>query len=126
MDDNSISIIFAVAAAVSVPGLFVMWMVAEFLRDFNPPQARPVRTTNITRTTINIHIHGDLVVQVGDGERRALPAHQVQALLSDAGSTQTVRIVDPETRQFEEYRRGRLVRRGELVGGETCIARRGQ
>ncbi len=125
MNENSTMIVMAVGCAITVPAVVIIFTIVHFLEDFHPPAPAPrQRAARITHNTINIHIHGDLVVQVGDGERRALPARQVQALLSDAGSTQTVRIVDPETRQFEEYRRGRLVRRGELIQMSTSIVKR--
>ena len=110
---TTLGIIVSVTAIFAVPIFFIVILIALHLADCRIA-ARSQRTT----------IELNLIVQVDDGALRALPAHQVQRLLADAGSRQTVRIIDPAKREFDEYRGGRLVRRGELVQTQTAIALR--
>lgn len=120
---DSTEILMVIAVAVSAPGLFIIFLVAQFLSEFQPPAPRVqnTRVTNTTTNTVNIYVQGNLIVQAGDGQQRTLPAHQVQALLAGG---ETVRVIDPDRHTIEEYSRGQLVRRGELVSSETAITRR--
>jgi len=113
---TTLGIIVSVTAMFAVPIFGIVILIALHLAECRIA-ARSQRTT----------IELNLIVQVDGGERRALPVHQVQALLTDASrGPQTVRVIDPATRQFEEFQRGRLVRRGELAQIQTAVVRRGR
>lgn len=117
---TTLGIIASVTMVFFIPAAGIVWIIALYLAHLG----QPGRRGDATHTEINIHIHGDMLVQVDGGAQQRLAAHQVQALLADTNSRQTVRIVDPVRRTIEEYSRGQLVRRGELVSRETAITRR--
>ncbi len=113
---TTLGIIVSVTAIFAVPIFGIVILIALHLAD-----------CKIARSpSINIQVRGDLIVQVDGGERRSLPADHLHALLEDVGAAQTVRVIDPVLRQIEEYRGGRLVRRGELAQAQTAVVRRGQ